>query len=183
MESMLPFPSFTANDPTGKLRQIETFLWQLREHLELALTDIGVDNFSPAFRMELEAIGVQMESAKTNAEESQQRVERVSNEQLTVSDVLNSEAYKKSIEAAKKEVVSTTASCITFQDGTRIEYGSISQSEAVDVTVTFAEPYLSTPFLMTSPYAVTTITATGFTVNTDGMAWIAIGKIEIKEEE
>ena len=92
MEHLIPYPNFRAADERNKVKQMEDYLYQLRETLELALTDIGPANFSAAFRMELQNIGMEMQNVQTNTEESQQRVERVSGAQITVSDVLNSEA-------------------------------------------------------------------------------------------
>lgn len=170
MEHLIPYPNFRAVDERNKVKQMEDYLYQLRETLELALTDIGPANFSAAFRMELQNIGMEMQNVQTNTEESQQRVERVSGAQITVSDVLNSEAYKASIEAAKSEGAD---GYVKFPDGTLICYGSESSA----TSGTFGKEYSAAPVLITSPNVTATVTTTGFTVGTAStFSWLAIGR-------
>lgn len=174
MEHLIPFPNFRAGDDKNKLRQMEDYLYQLREALELSLTDIGPSNFSAAFRMELERIGMEMQNVQTNAEESQQRVEHVSGAQITVSDVLNSEAYKASIEAAKSE---GEEGYVKFPDGTMICYGN----EDNKVEVTFKSEFSAVPVIMIQPETAVTATKVGFTIEEAKVfSWVAIGRYETK---
>jgi len=177
MEHLIPYPNFTAMDDRNKLKQMESYLYQLREALELSLTDIGPENFSAAFRIELERIGMEMQNVQTNAEESQQRVEQVSGAQLTVSDVLNSEPYKKSIEAAKSE---GDVGYVRFPDGTMICYGS----ETDKAEVVFKKEFSAAPVTITSPEKTVIVTTTGFTMEESGtFSWIATGRYEKGESD
>ena len=170
MEHLIPYPNFRAADERNKVKQMEDYLYQLRETLELALTDIGPANFSAAFRLELQNIGMEMQNVQTNAEESQQRVERVSSSQITVSDVLNSEAYKASIAAAKSEGAD---GYVKFPDGTLICYGVAENA----TTATFAKEYSAAPVVIANPSVTATVTTSGFTVGTaDTFSWLAIGR-------
>lgn len=167
MEHLIPVPNFRAADEKAKIRQMEDYFYQLREALELALTDIGPANFSVAFRTELQNLGMEMQNVQTNAEESQQRVERVSGAQITVNDVLNSEAYKASIAAAKSEGAD---GYVKFPDGTLICYGTESGT-------TFKKEYGAVPVLVTSPNVAEEVTTTGFTTSSSGaFSWLAIGR-------
>ena len=177
MNHLIPYPNFTAMDDRNKLKQMESYLFQLREALELSLTDIGPENFSAAFRVELERIGMEMQNVQTNAEESQQRVEQVSGSQLTVSDVLNSEAYKKSIDAAKSE---GDTGYVRFPDGTMICYGS----ETDATLVTFAKAFSAVPVTITSLEKTVIVTTTGLTMEEAAtFSWIAIGRYEKGETD
>ena len=172
MEHLIPYPNFRAADERNKIKQMEDYLYQLREALELSLTDIGPMNFSAAFRLELERIGMEMASVQTNAEESQQRVEQVSGAQITVSDVLNSEAYKKSIEAAKSV---GEDGYVQFPDGTMICYGN--ETDATEVT--FKKEFGAVPVIFTMPATVVTSATNGFTVEeAETFSWLAIGRYE-----
>lgn len=193
MEHLIPFPNFRAADERNKIKQMEDYLYQLREALELSLTDIGLSNFSAAFRLELQRMGMEMQNVQTNSEESKQRLEKVSGAQLSVSDVLNSEAYKASIEAVKEETaVETSNSCITFPDGTRIEYGKIDaeqmaegEEEILHTMVFFKDEFSDVPVIIIYPSKeLDSIDASCFSVPADsGSYWIAIGKIKPIEEE
>lgn len=175
MENLLPFPNFSAGDAVNRMKQMEQYLFQLRECLELALTDIGPANFSAAFRSELSGLGLQMQDMKLNAEERQQRVEQVSNGQLTVPDVLNSEAYKASVRAVKPE---GGTGYVKFPDGTMICYGT----ETAETSITFHESYETLPVLVTSPSVTAGVTEGGFTVTeADGFSWIAIGRYHMEQ--
>ena len=172
MEHLIPYPNFRAADERNKIKQMEDYLYQLREALELSLTDIGPMNFSAAFRLELERIGMEMENVQTNAEESQQRVEQVSGAQITVSDVLNSEAYKKSIEAAKSV---GEDGYVQFPDGTMICYGN--ETDATEVT--FKKEFGAVPATITNPEKTVIVTSTGFTIEeAASFSWVAIGRYE-----
>lgn len=173
--NMLPHPNIIARDDANKLRQMESYMYQLHEALELALTDIGPENFSAAFRMELSAIGLQMQNVQTNTEQSQQRVEQVNKGQLTVSDVLSSAAYKASIEAVKSKGAD---GYVKLPDGTMICYGA----ETIATSITFHESYAAVPVLITSPNVTATVTVSGFTIDTASeFSWIAIGRYNIEE--
>lgn len=177
MENLLPFPHFIAGDTANRLKQMEDYLYQFRESLELALTDIGPANFSAAFRTELSALGLQMKDMETNAEERQQRVEQVSNGQITVSDVLNSEAYKASIRAVKSK---GGDGYVKFPDGTMVCYGA----EDMKTSITFYESYATKPVLVVSPDVGTVVTESGFTVEAGScFSWIAIGRYQIEQGE
>lgn len=172
MEHLIPYPNFRAADERNKIKQMEDYLYQLREALELSLTDIGPMNFSAAFRLELERIGMEMQNVQTDAEENHQRVEQVSGSQITVSDVLNSEAYKKSIEAAKPV---GEDGYVQFPDGTMMCYGN----EAKKNTVSFKREFSAAPVIMTMPAMVVTATNKGFTIEkSSDFSWFAIGRYE-----
>lgn len=172
MEHLIPYPNFRAADERNKVKQMEDYLYQLREALELSLTDIGPMNFSAAFRMELERIGMEMQNVQTNAEENHQRTEMVSNAQISVMDVLNSEPYKKSLDTAKPV---GEDGYVQFPDGTMICYGN--ETNAAEVT--FKKEFSAVPVITTMPATVVTATNKGFTIEEAAtFSWLAMGRYE-----
>lgn len=93
MYDMLPFPNITATDPREQASQINNYLIQFKETLEFILTNISVDNLSAELIDKLNSLGAEVEKTQVDREEE---LQQVSNRMITVSDVVNSEAFKAS---------------------------------------------------------------------------------------
>lgn len=178
---MLPILSLTGSTIGEQVRQIELFLYQLRESLEFELSDIDTGNLSPALRGELEKLGVSIEETKKTAEESQERSGTTANRMITISDVINSELYKASQDAlVKKNIVNGEGSLI-LAEGVQICYGVTEEQ-----TVTFTKAFKEVPVFIAMPTITVEITVEGFTraeTETGSYQWIAIGKYEEVTED
>lgn len=67
---------------------------QFKETLEFILTNIGIDNLSDDLVNKLNILGADIEKTNTVKEEE---LQQVSSKMLTVSDVINSEAFKAAL--------------------------------------------------------------------------------------
>ena len=94
MYDLLPFPNFAATDASDLTAQLNNYLMQFKETLEFVLTNISTDNLSPDLIAKLNDLGAEIE--KSN-EEREDQLGQVSNKTITVSDVLNSPAFKEAI--------------------------------------------------------------------------------------
>lgn len=98
MYDMLPFPRTVGNTPEEKIAEINNYLIQFKETLEFILTNISTDNLSEELVAQLNSLGVEIEKSNNNVDEQMQQV--VASKTLTVSDVVNSEAFKMAVETA-----------------------------------------------------------------------------------
>lgn len=94
MYDLLPFPNFAATDASDLTAQLNNYLMQFKETLEFVLTNISTDNLSPDLIAKLNDLGAEIE--KSN-EEREDQLGQVSSKTITVSDVLNSPAFKEAI--------------------------------------------------------------------------------------
>ena len=90
MYDMLPFPNITAKDTEEQVAQINNYLIQFKETLEFILTNISIDNLSQDLITKLNELGADIEKS---IEERDDQIQQVSNQALTVSDVINSPAF------------------------------------------------------------------------------------------
>lgn len=94
MYDLLPFPNFAATEASELTAQLNNYLIQFKETLEFVLTNISTDNLSPDLITKLNELGAEIE--KSN-EERDDQINQVSNNSITVSDVLNSSAFKQAL--------------------------------------------------------------------------------------
>lgn len=105
MYDLLPFPNITATDATELMAQVNNYLIQFKETLEFILTNISTDNLSPDLITKLNDLGAEIE--KSN-EERDEQINQVTNNYITISDVINSSAFEQALDSAipKKYLVS-----------------------------------------------------------------------------
>ena len=89
MYDILPFPNIIAGSAEEQTAQINNYLIQLKETLEFVLTNISIENLSQDLVVKLNNMGVE-----ANSEENYEQIQQVSGKILTVSDVINSNAFK-----------------------------------------------------------------------------------------
>lgn len=94
MFDILPFPNITGETPAEQLEQMNSYLIQLKDTLEFILTSISADNLSADLRKQLESLGADIETNKT---ESEAVTEQIINRALTVDDVIRSSAFENAI--------------------------------------------------------------------------------------
>ena len=94
MYDLLPFPTFAATETTDLVAQLNNYLMQFKETLEFVLTNISTDNLSPDLIARLNDLGAEI--VKSN-EERDEQIGQVSGNNLTISDVINSSAFKQAI--------------------------------------------------------------------------------------
>ena len=97
MYDMLPFPKITATTIEEQTAQINNYLIQFKETLEFILSNISTDNLSPALVEKLNSLGAEIEKT---TEETTEQIQQVSNKAITVSDVVNSQAFISALESA-----------------------------------------------------------------------------------
>ena len=114
MYDMLPFPSITAKTPEEQIAELTSYLIQFKETLEFLLANISVENLSQELVQELNDLGAGIAS---NVEEQENQLSQIASKTITVSDVINSEAYKASV----KSEVSKTKFSVNFETG-ELEY-------------------------------------------------------------
>ena len=94
MYDMLPFLNTTSKTPEEQVGEITSYLMQFKETLEFILTNIGIDNLSDDLVNKLNILGADIEKTNTVKEEE---LQQVSSKMLTVSDVINSDAFKAAL--------------------------------------------------------------------------------------
>lgn len=169
-------PGLTAADPMGRIKEVEDYLWYLKERLEFVLGDIGMENFSQDFRRRLAAMGADISGARDMAGIGEQRVANVEGKSLTVSDVINSEMYKQSMKSMgdglRREMADGGAGYLGVCDGTLILYGT---GQAGDVV--FGREFAEPPVVFTMPQTAVIAHTGGFLAEGAGIfQWMAIGR-------
>ena len=96
MYDMLPFPNINGVTIEEIAFQTNTYLTQLKETLEFLLNDISIENLSPELVSKLNELGADIEKSKESQED---QISQVANKTLTVSDVINSQPFKSSLDA------------------------------------------------------------------------------------
>lgn len=109
MFDILPFPNITATTTEEQVAQINNYLIQFKEELEFVFTNISADNLSPTLKAELNALGANIESTST---ETSEQIQQIANKTLSVSDVLDSSAFK-SFEDSMKEYIDNGDKTVT----------------------------------------------------------------------
>jgi hypothetical protein len=97
MYDMLPFPNITSKTAEEQVAEINNYLIQFKESLEFILSSIGIENLSAELVALLKSLGAEIEKTNKNKDEE---LNQVSNKMLTVSDVINSDAFKKALETS-----------------------------------------------------------------------------------
>lgn len=97
MYDMLPFPNITATTVEEQAAQINNYLIQFKETLEFILMNISTDNLSKSLVDKLNRLGAEIEKT---SEESTEQLQQVSNNAITVSDVINSVAFNAAVDSA-----------------------------------------------------------------------------------
>ena len=97
MYDMLPFPNITGTTVEEQTKQINNYLIQFKETLEFILTNISTENLSLELVEKLNSLGAEIEKT---TEESTEQLQQISNKAITVSDVINSQAFQSEIESA-----------------------------------------------------------------------------------
>jgi hypothetical protein len=95
MYDMLPFPTINARNTEEQVAQINNYLIQFKESLEFILTNISTENLSQDLIIKLNTLGADIE--KSN-EDRDDQIQQMSNKTLTVSDVINSIAFRLALE-------------------------------------------------------------------------------------
>ena len=91
MYDILPFPNIITGSVEEQTAQINNYLIQLKESLEFILTNISTENLSQELIEKLNTLGADIE--KSNVERDDQ-LNQIANKTLSVSDVINSQAFK-----------------------------------------------------------------------------------------
>lgn len=126
MYDMLPFPNITATTVEEQTAQIKNYLLQFKETLEFILTNISTDNLSPILVEKLNSLGAEIEKT---TEETTEQIQQVSNKAMTVSDVINSQAFIAAIENAGPQKYLVSAEQIqTSQESGGINIYAIEDS-------------------------------------------------------
>ena len=97
MIDMLPFPNVTSQKVEGQVSELYNYLIQFKETLEFILGNIGIENLSAELVGKLNQLGADIEKSKETIDEQAQQF---SSKTLTVSDVINSDAFKEALESA-----------------------------------------------------------------------------------
>lgn len=118
MFDLFEYPNITANDVGELAQQVNHYLVQFKETLEFALTNIGKENLSVDLIATLNTLGADIKMSKTEQED---QITQVAHNALTVSDVLNSEAYEESIRSLRADMEQDLKLTVNFSTG-NLEY-------------------------------------------------------------
>lgn len=116
MVDIFPFPRITSKTPEGKIAELTDYLIQFKETLEFTLMNISTDNLSADLVAKLNALGADIELSNKDREEE---IAQVSVKSLTVSDVVNSDVFKTSVDSR----VSKIKFSVNFATG-QLEYAT-----------------------------------------------------------
>jgi hypothetical protein len=97
MYDILPFPNIVAGSVEEQTAQTNNYLIQLKETLEFVLTNISTENLSQDLIAKLNSMGVE-----TTSEENFEQIQQISGNMLTISDVINSNAFNLALESKLK---------------------------------------------------------------------------------
>ena len=110
----LPYPSINGNTAEEKIVELQNYLWQLKETLETIVSNISVDNLSDDLVETLNSLGSDI--AKTS-EETEEYIQQIQQNNLTISDVINSDAFQLALENYEPTINLT----VNFETG-NLEY-------------------------------------------------------------
>jgi hypothetical protein len=140
MYDMLPFPHIEASSIEEQSAQINNYLVQFKETLEFILMNISVDNLSADLVDKINSLGKDIEKGYVEREEE---IQQVTGKMLTVSDVLNSSAYKADIEAREAEIQKNLVSSQEFKDSVAENVPTASEIlESLKLTVNYETGHL-----------------------------------------
>ena len=97
MYDMLPYPNISATTAEEQAAQINNYLIQFKETLEFILTNITTENLSPSLVDKLNNLGLEIEKT---TEDTTDQIQQVSSNAITVSDVINSQAFNAALDSA-----------------------------------------------------------------------------------
>lgn len=95
MMDRLPFPHITAMEYEERVDQLIDYLMQLKETLEFELTGISTDNLSKELRDKLNNMEEGIESSNNVSDD---KIQQVQNNALTLYDIINSELFKMAMQ-------------------------------------------------------------------------------------
>ena len=124
MFDIFEYPNITAKNVDELAQQVNHYLVQFKETLEFALVNIGTDNLSADLIAKLNSLGADLEKSK---EQQEDQIIQVSNNALSVSDVLNSEAYKESLRSLRADMEEDLELTVNYSTG-NLEY-TIKETE------------------------------------------------------
>jgi hypothetical protein len=99
MVDLFQFPMFNASDSKELSAQITDYLIQFKETLEFALMNISAENLSQDLIVQLNNIGANIEKS---IEDRDDQIKQVTDKTLSVSDVINSNAFALALENKMK---------------------------------------------------------------------------------
>ena len=127
MYDMLPFPNITGKTVEEQTAQINNYLIQFKETLEFILSNISTDNLSPELVAKLNSLGAEIEKT---TEESAEQIQQITNREISVSDVINSQAFQSAIEnAGPQEYVASVEQIHTSQESDGINIYSVKDKD------------------------------------------------------
>lgn len=118
MYDMLPYPNIVGATPEEQAAEITNYLIQLKETLEFLLMDISEDNLSQHLVDKLNSLGADIE--KTN-EDKDDQIAQVSNNALSLSDVINSPLFATSVSSEVLKKMNNVKFFVNFDTG-NLEY-------------------------------------------------------------
>lgn len=118
MFDIFEYPNISAKDVVELSQQVNNYLVQFKETLEFVLTNISTDNLSVDLIAKLNSLGADIETSKTEQED---QIRQVVNNALTVSDVLNSEAYEESLRSLRTDMEEDLKLTVNISTG-NLEY-------------------------------------------------------------
>ena len=116
MLDILPFPQITATEPKEQISQVIDYLFRFKEELEFLLSNVNEDNLSQDLIEKLNSIGADIEK---NTNESTEQLLQLTSQALTVSDIVNSTAFKMAVQSTVQSNIPTFS--INFETG-QLEY-------------------------------------------------------------
>lgn len=101
MQDLFEYPTITTSKSEEQIKELVNYLVQFKETLEFTLANISADNLSSDLVSKLNTLGADIQRSNDEREE---QIQQVVNNGLTVSDVLNSEAYKASLKGVSDKI-------------------------------------------------------------------------------
>ena len=114
MYDLFPFPTTPSLTPEKRIDDIVNYLIQFKEILEFALTNISIENLSPDLIAKLNELGADIQKSNEDREE---QIAQITSSNLSVSDVVNSQAFKEEL----NEAVSNVKFTVNIETG-HLEY-------------------------------------------------------------
>ena len=120
MLDVFQFPNITGNTAEEKINQTIDYLIQFKEALEFAISNIGTDNLSQELLKKLNELGADV---KKSNEDREDQLIQMSNNSITVYDVINSALFKSSLSSEVEKELDTVTFSVNFETG-NLEYKS-----------------------------------------------------------
>jgi hypothetical protein len=113
MFDILPFPNITAKDPEERTSQIIDYLLQFKEDLEFILTNLTSENLSPDLRAKITSV---RSADDVFTSEQSEQISQMKGGGVSVSDVLNSAAFKAYADGVTKYADQSEADANKYTD-------------------------------------------------------------------